>query len=266
MKSIQKSKMLAWFSGGVTSAIAIMKAIDSGHDVDIFYFETGAHHPDHERFKNDMEKIYKQKIMVVRNKKYKDPIDVIRKERFINSPNGARCTNELKKKMRIQLEKIVDYDYQIFGFEHDVKQINRAIRFNEQYPEAKAVFPLIELGLTKADCLMYLHTLGIEVPMMYKLGYHNSNCIGCVKGGMGYWNKVRVDFPEVFNEMAKVEREINNTCLKKDRKKLFLDQLDPNAGRHENISLPECGVTCPVELDGLSVKTIENLTFSGLFK
>jgi hypothetical protein len=258
-------KGIGWFSGGVTSAIAIKKVIDHGHNIDIFYFETGSHHPDHIRFLADMERVYGQKITVIRNKKYESAIDVVKKERFINSPNGARCTNELKKKMRIQLEKMVDYDFQVFGFEYDTQQINRAIRFNEQYPTAKAIYPLIELGLTKNDCLIELDRLGIDMPMMYKLGYHNSNCIGCVKGGQGYWNKIRVDFPEVFDAMAKVEREINNTCLRKDKKKLFLDQLDPNVGRHENISLPECGVTCPTELDGLKELGIEKLTRSGLF-
>ena len=32
------------------------------------------------------------------------------------------------------------------------------------------------------------------------MGYNNNNCIGCIKGGMGYWNKIRVDFPEVFEK------------------------------------------------------------------
>ena len=43
---------------------------------------------------------------------------------------------------------------------------------------------------------------------MYKLGYNNNNCIGCVKGGQAYWNKIRIDFPETFNKMAKLENLI----------------------------------------------------------
>ena len=38
---------------------------------------------------------------------------------------------------------------------------------------------------------------------MYKLGYKNNNCIGCVKGQAGYWNKIRKDFPDVFDQMSK---------------------------------------------------------------
>ena len=54
--------------------------------------------------------------------------------------------------------------------------------------------------------------LGIKRPIMYDLGYSNNNCIGCVKGGMGYWNKIREDFPEVFQARAKLEREIGRSC------------------------------------------------------
>ena len=93
---------------------------------------------------------------------------------------------------------------------------------------------------------------------MYDLGYHNNNCIGCVSGGMGYWNKIRVDFPEAFERMAKLERKmdvaINKTYKVEDGKKkrirVFLDELDPKAGR--NVPLPdiECGTLClaPTEL------------------
>jgi len=46
----------------------------------------------------------------------------------------------------------------------------------------------------------------IELPEMYKLGYEHNNCVGCVKGGMGYWNKIRVDFPLRFKEYADMEK------------------------------------------------------------
>lgn len=83
----------------------------------------------------------------------------------------------------------------------------------------------------------------IELPAMYKLGYSNANCVGCVKGGMGYWNKIRVDFPEIFKRTAELERKAGHTCIKGK----YLDELDPNAGRFEAIELPECGIFCEVE-------------------
>lgn len=238
-------KGIGWFSGGVTSAVACKKAIEQGHDLDIIYFETGAHHSDHLRFLSDCEKWFGQKITTMRNQKYADPIDVAIKDKYVNGPTGARCTLKLKKELRQKLETIMDYDFQVFGFESETKQIKRAERFSEQYPDAKGYFPLIEAGITKDDCFKLLHDTGIELPVMYKLGYSNSNCIGCFKGGMGYWNKIRRDFPGQFERTAKMERVVGASCIKG----IYLDELDSEAGRHTDISLPECGVLCPVEMD-----------------
>ena len=75
---------------------------------------------------------------------------------------------------------------------------------------------------------------------MYDLGYPNNNCVGCVKGGMGYWNKIRKDFPDVFNNRARLEREIGATCIKN----IYLDELDPNRGNGLKIIVPDCGMFC----------------------
>jgi 3'-phosphoadenosine 5'-phosphosulfate sulfotransferase (PAPS reductase)/FAD synthetase len=241
-------KGIGWFSGGVTSAVAIKKVLEAGHEVDIFYFETGAHHPDHARFLADCERWYGRKITTLRNQKYSSPIDVILKDKYLNGPSGARCTLKLKKELRFKLEEIIDYDFQIFGFEFEKRQVARRDRFVEQYPAAKPIFPLIEARMDKQDCFRVLLDAGIELPAMYRLGYSNSNCVGCPKGGAGYWNKIRRDFPETFQQMAEAERKIGATCLRKGKKKLYLDELDPEAGRHEDISLPECGVVCQVEM------------------
>ena len=89
---------------------------------------------------------------------------------------------------------------------------------------------------------------GIELPMMYRLGYKNNNCIGCVKGQAGYWNKIRIDFPEVYARMAAQERKmdvaINKRYEGKTRIRVFLDELPPDAGRYEVEPDIECGVLC----------------------
>ena len=81
---------------------------------------------------------------------------------------------------------------------------------------------------------------GIDLPMMYKLGYKNNNCIGCVKGGKGYWNKIRVDFPEHFEQMCKQERKMNARVFKD----VWLDELPPSAGNYKSEFEIECGVSC----------------------
>ena len=82
---------------------------------------------------------------------------------------------------------------------------------------------------------------------MYELGYDHNNCIGCVKGGRGYWNKIRVDFPDSFDRMAKIERKIKATCLKdSDGNRVYLDELDPKSGNFKKEEAISCGIDCHV--------------------
>ncbi len=238
---------IAWWSGGVTSAVAIKVALDSFNygDVQIYFCETNQHHPDNERFKKDCERWYGQKIHVLQNKKW-NSVEKVLEHGYINSPGGAFCTKVLKKDVRIALEKIVPFDFQIFGFEFDDKQIKRANRFIEQYPSSLAKFPLIDREINKLEAMKVLAKAGIELPAMYRLGFNNANCMGCVKGGKGYWNLTRKVFPAIFDRTAKLERAAGHSCLNGT----FLDELDPQAGRHESIELPECGIYCEVEALG----------------
>jgi 7-cyano-7-deazaguanine synthase in queuosine biosynthesis len=87
---IGDSMIVSWFSAGITSTVATLKAIERyGLDnVEIIFFETGNHHPDNERYIAECEKLFGKKITIQQNEKYKDIYDVFRKERFINSPYG----------------------------------------------------------------------------------------------------------------------------------------------------------------------------------
>lgn len=244
---------IAWFSAGITSAVACKLALDKYSDVEIYYIETGAAHEDNRRFIAECESWYNKKINIIQNSKgYADQVDVILKTKFINSPKGARCTKELKKQVREDLQKTISAENQIFGFEFEAEEINRAVRFIEQHPETKPLFPLIENKLSKNNCAAIVESVGIKLPVMYKLGYNNNNCIGCTKGGQGYWNKIRKDFPEWFERMAKAERVINRTCLKEavkgqKAKRIFLDELPENSGHEPIPVMPECGIFCQVE-------------------
>jgi len=94
---------------------------------------------------------------------------------------------------------------------------------------------------------------GIEIPKMYQLGYKNNNCIGCPKGQSGYWNKIRVDFPEVFKRMSKVERKLNVAINKSyagdgKRKRVFLDELEPDVGNYKFEPDISCGLLCQLTI------------------
>jgi hypothetical protein len=110
----------------------------------------------------------------------------------------------------------------------------------DSMPGYKHIFPLVEKKIHKAHAHEILKASGIKRPVMYDMGYHNNNCIGCVKGGKGYWNKIRLDFPEVFQSRIEMERIIGASILKDTT----LERLNPEAGRHEGPIIDDCGIMC----------------------
>jgi hypothetical protein len=248
---------VAWFSCGVTSAVACKLAVDEyGKDnVELFYIVINSAHEDNERFILDCEKWIGKKINKIQSKKFKDQFEVIEKIKYVNGVNGAPCTLHLKKNVRFAIEKSNNFDGQIFGFEFEKKEINRAIRFSQQYPNVKPLYPLIDRKITKSQCAEILLINGIKLPKMYELGFHNNNCIGCVKGGKGYWNHVKKHFPETFEKMSNLEQKIGATCIKNK----FLKDLKPNEGKHEPPIVPDCGTFCEIEFADIIDKNTERV-------
>ncbi len=231
---MSKKLKVCWLSAGVSSLVAgyLAKDVD-----DYIYIHVKEQHEDSLRFIKDCEKFLGKPVKIIESGSVHE---TIKRTRFINGAYGARCTLELKKKLRQEWEK--EYaDHEItYVWGYDLKETHRAERIKETYPEFNHEFPLIENRISKAQAHGILKGLGLNRPAMYDLGYSNNNCVGCVKGGMGYWNKIRVDFPEVFEKMAKLEREVGHSCIKG----VYLDELEPNRGRMEKEIIPECSGLC----------------------
>lgn len=234
-----KTKTVGWFSAGVSSFVAIYLMRNEVDEV--FYIDIDNQHPDTHRFLKDCEKALGKPIQYLKHSKFNSVEEVIEKFRYINGPAGAKCTGELKKKVRQDWEKEqTDVDLFRYIWGYDFNEKHRAERLTNNNPEYEHLFPLIDKELRKAEVHSILQQLGIARPIMYDLGYSNNNCIGCVKGGKGYWNKIRVDFPERFDLMARLERKIGASCINGT----YLDELDPNAGRMEKEIMPDCGMLC----------------------
>lgn len=205
------------------------------------------------RFLRDTEKVLGREIEIIKSTEYASVDDVIERRRYINGPAGAACTLMLKKRVRQQWERdnLTGDDVYIWGY--DANEKKRADRISAAQIEARNEFPLIERNLTKAECHAICGRLGLKRPVMYDMGYPNNNCIGCVKGGMGYWNRIRRDFPDVFGRRARQEREIGHSCIKG----VFLDELDPNRGNMMKEVMPSCGFACEAietQMDELAEK------------
>lgn len=222
-------RIIAWWSGGVTSAVACKKAIDLyGVDVvDVIFIDTDNEDYDTYRFLKDCEKWYNLRIKTISCLKklkntteyeyidiggeYEDILDIWYQHLSLNVATGAICSTKLKRRVREVYQKSnPNYLYQIFGFEFEKKEVNRAINLKINHPKVKPIFPLLMLGINKQDSIKIVEEVGIKVPNMYSYGFQNNNCFGtgCVQGGIGYWKKMQVDFPDKFDKMAEVEHNL----------------------------------------------------------
>lgn len=285
-----KRRLVCWYSNGAASLIAAKKAIEMqpthypDHEVVVarIYIKEEYHEPERDEL---VESFLGHKIIELRDFKYGASVDnVIEKTRYISGVYGARCTKELKKSVRLAWQR--DDDVHVFGFDCDEGE-RRVNNLLDTEPDIEYFCPLMELRLTKQDCFNEMRQAGIDLPMMYVLGFHNNNCVGCVKAsGAGYWNKTRYLFPDVFYRRAEQERMCNTAMVSMSREKFMRDYphhfermvdewedrykstnkkrsdgtiyeyrvsliplrfLPPDAGDHKDLDIGDCGFICEVK-------------------
>jgi 3'-phosphoadenosine 5'-phosphosulfate sulfotransferase (PAPS reductase)/FAD synthetase len=243
----ESGRIVCRFSCGGPSAVATKLVLaEYGPDnVEIVRNNTRSEHPDNERFMADCEVWFGKKVTVLASDDYEDIWDVYRRERFIVSHQGAKCRGAMK--MEPFYEFYRPSDTLVFGYTADKKDALRAARLQAGSVELMR-FPLIERGLMRSDCLAIIDRAGIELPAMYRLGFKNNNCLGCPKGGMAYWNRIRAHFPENYERMAVIQRDLGDGAnfLQRRGERISLDQLQPGDGRDEPEQDFDCSVMCHV--------------------
>jgi 3'-phosphoadenosine 5'-phosphosulfate sulfotransferase (PAPS reductase)/FAD synthetase len=256
--SDMNNRIVSWFSCGAASAVATKLAIEKNKRefkvplvvANCFIEEE---HPDNKRFLVDCQEWFGQEIIQLKHDKYDGSIyKVFEGVKYLKGNAGAPCTRLLKKQVREDFQ--APNDRQILGY--TVEEFSRIDGFIDANNDVDFWPILQEQQMSKQDCFAVLAKAGIELPEMYKLGYKNNNCIGCVKGGAGYWNKIRKDFPETFERMAATEERIGATILYKDVKKeasksgknektlIPLRELPEDMGNYNAELDISCGIFC----------------------
>lgn len=268
--TIINKKIICWWSGGVTSAVACQIAIGifGSNNCRVIMIDTKNEHEDTYRFKEDCEKWYGIHIETITaiGIDYDNIQDVWLKHKSLNVATGAICSTQLKRRVRERWQKKNKYDYQVFGYEFEKKEFNRALSMTMNHPDAKPIYPLIMMGYNKDKCIKIVEEAGIRVPIMYQMGFRNNNCFGtgCVQGGVGYWQKMRRDFPDKFNEMAEMEHTLTRlkgqpVCMLKDQSKaakesgnelVFLKKHPDYPNLKSIDEMPDCKVEPLFECNG----------------
>lgn len=239
-------KIAVWFSCGAASAAALKITVDKYGKNNVYAVNNPIveEHYDNKRFAEDVANWVGVNIQYAINSKYPlaSVVDVFNRRKGMAFPHGAPCTVELKKRARQQWEKDNYVDWHVLGFTVDER--SRHDRF--VMTERSNVLPiLINANMTKNDCADMIRAAGINLPEIYSKGFPNANCIGCVKAtSPTYWNLVRKEFPEVFDQRAEQSRRLGAKLVRVKNKRLFLDELDPNAKGRPLKVMPDCGLFC----------------------
>jgi hypothetical protein len=237
-----------WFSCGAASAVAAKLTLDkyaSTARVRILNNPVVEEDADNRRFLLDVQAWLGVEIETVAARRYplQSARDVWEHRSFMSGPKGAPCTIELKKRARQDWEAENRADWHVLGFTADEK--TRHDRF--VLTERSNVLPvLIDNGVTKNDCYAILQDAGLTLPRVYRMGYPNANCIGCVKAtSPTYWNHVRQQHPDVFQDRAEQSRRLGARLVRVDNRRVFLDELNPAAkGRSMKSMDIDCGIFC----------------------
>mgnify|MGYP003528944771 CR=1 FL=1 len=237
-------RVVVWFSCGAASAVAAKMAIEKyGHaGLDVVYCDTmSAEHPDNRRFFDDVQDWITHPIKTIKSVKYAAVDDVFAPgATYMSGIKGAPCTIQMKKVPRFNYQK--PDDIHIFGMTADEKK--RADKFAKDNHELSLDWLLLDARVSKLDCLARITESGIELPVMYRLGFKNNNCLGCVKAtSPSYWNSIRQHFPDVFAKRAEQSRRIGCRLTRVNNVRIFLDELAPDNTEviEEDLS---CGPQC----------------------
>lgn len=141
---------------------------------------------------------------------------------------------------RDHFEKTHKIDYHVMGF--TVDEWERQKKFSMM--ERKSLPVLVSQLITKKECFDIISKWGVQLPEMYKLGFKNSNCMGCVKASSpAYWNMIRKYFPDVFEQRVQQSRKHGCKLVVLKQKRIFLDEL-PNDALGGKLGEWECGLFC----------------------
>jgi hypothetical protein len=231
-------RIVVGFSGGVTSAWCAGWALRTfpQEEVILLFHDTKGEHPDTYRFIREMGEALGHPI--VERSDGRDVFQVFEDEGFLGNNQNAMCSRILK------LEQSDQFIAELKSAGHDVVKVlgfSKGETERIQRMTARAArdgyevrYPLAEQDVSKQTCVDWCQLTMKVCPSEMYLDFEHANCIGCVKGGMAYWMKVREKFPETFHRFARLEREYGHNILRgggAGRKHYWLDELPEQTKR-----------------------------------
>lgn len=180
-----------------------------------------------------------QRIMDHEGETLREPIPVYG---WSGAPMSRACTVDHKiKVLGKYVKSIVPKDQwpieMCIGI--SVDEIERAGRGKGQ-PWETRVYPLLDLGLNRNDCVQVIREAGLPIPP-------KSSCFFCPFHSLQVWSELRRDDPELFEKAAQLEDKLHERRDNRGMKRVFLTRK----GVPLREAVAEAGPTLFNTLDGV---------------
>ena len=217
------------FSGGVSSAWCAGWALRTypKDDIVLLWHDTKEEHPDTIRFIREMSSALD--ISVTECSDGRSVTQVFRDEGFLGNNQNAMCSRVLKqlpgaKFVSSAIERGCDVVKVVGMSAKEPRRVERQVALAANGGFAVR-FPLIETATTKQQAFDWCLSMGVKPSAMYCWAEH-ANCVGCVKGGMAYWQAVAEHAPDVYAQRVALEEEFGHGILRGgDREHYLLKDL-----------------------------------------
>ena len=206
-----------FLSGGLNSFLSawlVIKNINS--DAVLVFCDTKNEDEDLYRFLNDIEILFNKKIIWLQEGR--DIWQVFFDVRMLGNSRIDPCSRILKREISKKWAKNNCYfknnEYKTelyFGI--DWTEAHRILKIQNNWDGFIARFPLIENNIfnPKEEAKIILKYYNIEIPRLYKMGFHHNNCGGfCVKSGHGGFATLLKNLPERYAYHENKENEFRN--------------------------------------------------------
>ena len=198
-----RAEAIVSLSGGLGSAVAAERAIQKHgrENVLLWFADVLEENEDLYRFLHDLMKRWGGRLFWYTDGRR--PVDIWTKHQLIPNSLIAPCTFELKvKPFRDFIQAMPSLPLVYIGYKpHETRRHKKTLQsYAEALPEAHVEYPLLWEPQEKRDLLEVCEQeLGIDPPLLYKLGYDFNNCGGgCCRSGIKAWTRTALFFPTIF--------------------------------------------------------------------
>jgi len=202
------------FGGGVNSVAMYLLLMDQGVEFDALFVNHFTDYPEtyeylrmFNRYIKTKEHLYIRQLIPKEGNLY----DYCYEKSMVPAIYPRWCTRQFKIKPLADWYKIMGNGIQFIGI--DIGETHRIRESGIEGIENK--YPLIEAGMNREDCKKYIKSHGLPVPK-------RSGCYICPFQGIGQWQALRMNHPDLFQRAVKLEQRNIEYRKSKGKEPMYL--------------------------------------------